>query len=108
MRERLELVEGILKANSHHLESMLSQKVKTQIASAIDDKIEQKKVDQLNNVELVMEDVDAAELSGPKERKHFGPPPPEKFDPVKYIKGGHSFHRRGRELDDIFQQARVD
>ena len=32
LRERLELVEGILKANSHHLESMLSNKVKSDIA----------------------------------------------------------------------------
>ena len=32
LRERLELVEGILKSNSHHLESMLSQKTKNQIA----------------------------------------------------------------------------
>lgn len=31
LRERLELVEGILKANSHHLENMISSKVKTQI-----------------------------------------------------------------------------
>ena len=32
LRERLELVEGILKANSHHLESMLSQQTKTHLA----------------------------------------------------------------------------
>ena len=31
LRERLELVEGILKANSHHLENMISTKTKNQI-----------------------------------------------------------------------------